>query len=63
MIPTEYDPNLALAIVWGADLAEVKTRGCEFLDGLTLSGADESGAPLKSNVRFLREKTATILQF
>jgi len=62
-IPTEYDPNLALAIVWGADLAEVKARGCEFLDGLTLSGADASGEPLKSNVRFLREKTATILQF
>ena len=28
-----------------------------------LSGADGSGAALKSNVRFLREKTATILQF
>jgi acetyl/propionyl-CoA carboxylase alpha subunit len=62
-IPTEYDPNLALAIIWGADLAEARSRGREFLDGLVLSGADGSGAPLRSNVRFLREKTATILQF
>ena len=62
-IPTEYDPNLALAIVWGADLSEARKRGCEFLDGLTLSGADGAGQELKSNVRFLREKTATILQF
>jgi acetyl/propionyl-CoA carboxylase alpha subunit len=62
-IPTDYDPNLALAIVWGADLAEAKARGREFLDGLDLSGVDGSGTALRSNVRFLREKTATILQF
>ncbi|WP_043643006.1 biotin carboxylase N-terminal domain-containing protein [Solidesulfovibrio carbinoliphilus] len=62
-IPTEYDPNLALAIVWGADLAEAKKRGVAYLDELTLSGADGAGLELKSNVRFLRDKTATILQF
>jgi acetyl/propionyl-CoA carboxylase alpha subunit len=62
-IPTEYDPNLALAIIWGKDLAEAKKRGVWYLDELTLSGADGASEELKSNVRFLREKTSTILQF
>lgn len=62
-IPTEYDPNLALAIVWGRDLAEAKARGVEFLDELILEGRDQAGAPMKSNIAFLREKTAGILVF
>ena len=62
-IPTEVDPNLALGIVWGKDLAEARTRGVEFLDELTLDGANASGEPLQSNVAFLREKTAQILLF
>ncbi|QLA19257.1 biotin carboxylase N-terminal domain-containing protein [Desulfolutivibrio sulfoxidireducens] len=63
MIPTEFDPNLALAIVWGSDLAEAKARGLSFLDDMVLEGADPAGAPLRSNVAFLREKTATLLHF
>ncbi|HCR14438.1 MAG TPA: acetyl-CoA carboxylase biotin carboxylase subunit, partial [Desulfovibrio sp.] len=51
------------AIIWGKDLAEAKKRGVGYLDELTLSGADGAGQELKSNVRFLRDKTATILQF
>ncbi len=62
-IPTEFDPNLALGIIWGKNLAEAKSRGVEFLDGLTLQGADASGNPLESNIAFLREKTANILVF
>jgi acetyl/propionyl-CoA carboxylase alpha subunit len=63
MIPTEYDPNLALAIVWGRDLAEAKARGVSFLDDMILSGEDQAGAPLRSNVSFLRDKTAALLHF
>ena len=62
-IPTEFDPNLALGIVWGKDLAEARERGVQFLDALTLQGANQSGEELKSNVAFLREKTARILFF
>lgn len=29
-IPTEFDPNLALAIIWGKDLAEAEQRGLPF---------------------------------
>ena len=62
-IPTEYDPNLALAIVWGKDLEEAKARGAAFLDAFRIEGADAKGVKLKSNIAFLREKTATLLEF
>ncbi len=62
-IPTEYDPNLALAIVWGKDLAEAKERGYAFLDAFVLKGRDRQGSELKSNLAFLREKTKNILEF
>ncbi|WP_035069698.1 biotin carboxylase N-terminal domain-containing protein [Nitratidesulfovibrio termitidis] len=62
-IPTEFDPNLALAIIWGKDLAEARERGVEFLDTLVLEGANNAGEPLRSNVRFLRDNTGRILKF
>lgn len=62
-IPTEYDPNLALAIIWGKDLEEAKERGLQFLKDLQLNGADSSGAAMKSNVPFLIEKTENLLEF
>jgi acetyl/propionyl-CoA carboxylase alpha subunit len=62
-IPTEYDPNLALAIIWGRDLEEAKARGLGFLDSFTLAGADAQGMELKSNIAFLREKTKDLLEF
>ena len=62
-IPTEFDPNLALGIVWGKDLAEVRERGVTFLDELTLQGRNNAGEALKSNVNFLRANTERILRF
>ncbi len=62
-IPTDFDPNLALAIIWGKDLDEVKARGLEFLNNLVLEGKNLQNEPLKSNVEFLKEKTPSILEF
>lgn len=62
-IPTEFDPNLALAIIWGRDLAEVSAHGLAFLDTLRLEGHDGKGEPLKSNVEFLKKKTERMLRF
>ena len=62
-IPTEYDPNLALAIIWGKDLEEAKTRGVEFLNGLKLDGEDASGTRMKTNIPFLINKTKNLLEF
>lgn len=62
-IPTEYDPNLALAIIWGEDLEHAKKRGVEFLKNLTLEGVDASGQPMKTNIPFLLRKTENLLEF
>ncbi len=62
-IPMDFDPNLALAIVWGQDLAQARERGREFLSGLTLAGTDTRGEPLRTNVEFLLARTQTILHF
>lgn len=62
-IPTEFDPNLALAIIWGKDIEQARERGLSFLDTLRLEGRDSAGEPLKSNVGFLRANTGRILQF
>lgn len=63
-IPMEYDPNLALAIVWGKDLEEAKARGRIFLDELILEGESvgQTGE-FHTNIRFLKEKTGKILEF
>jgi acetyl/propionyl-CoA carboxylase alpha subunit len=62
-IPTEFDPNLALAIVWGRNLTEVRNRGREFLDSLLLLGQSRSGVEFRSNIEFLRRNTLQILLF
>jgi acetyl/propionyl-CoA carboxylase alpha subunit len=62
-IPTEFDPNLALGIIVGKDLAEVSANGLDFLDKLVLEGRNGKGEPLKSNVEFLKKKTERILRF
>ncbi len=62
-IPTEFDPNLALGIVWGKDLAEARKHGLDFLDALVLNGRTSSGAGIRSNLEFLRKKTAQVLLF
>ncbi len=62
-IPTEFDPNLALAIVWGENLEQARERGIRFLDELILEGRNASGDDLKSNIAFLRAGTQRILCF
>ena len=62
-IPLEFDPNLALGIVWGRDLAEAKARGDAFLASVELTGRDAKGRPLTGNLAWLREKNRNILEF
>ncbi|MGE4551945.1 MAG: biotin carboxylase N-terminal domain-containing protein [Desulfovibrionaceae bacterium] len=62
-IPVEFDPNLALGIDRGRDLAEAKARGDAFLASEELSGRDAAGRPLVSNVAWLREKNRNLLEF
>ncbi|MDD4951836.1 MAG: biotin carboxylase N-terminal domain-containing protein [Desulfovibrionaceae bacterium] len=62
-IPMDFDPNLALAIVWGENLAQAKERGKSFLNELVLEGAAAGGGEMRSNIGFLLEKNQNILEF
>jgi acetyl/propionyl-CoA carboxylase alpha subunit len=62
-IPTEFDPNLALAIVWGENLEQAKARGLEFLDTITLAGRNAAGDALRSNINYLKANTERLLRF
>ncbi len=62
-IPTEFDPNLALAIIWGENLEQGKARGLEFLNSLRLEGQNTIGDALRSNINFLKANTERLLCF
>ncbi|MDP3428310.1 MAG: acetyl-CoA carboxylase biotin carboxylase subunit, partial [Humidesulfovibrio sp.] len=62
-IPMDFDPNLALGIVWGDSLEEACRRGADFLSGLVLQGTDTRDEPLRTNVAFLLGRTQTLLHF
>ncbi len=62
-IPTEFDPNLALGIVWGKDTREAIERGKIFLNKVIIQGNTPQGKPLQTNIPFLKEKLGEILKF
>lgn len=62
-IPSDYDPNLALAIVWGDSMEEAKKRGVEFLDAVVIEGANASGQPIMTNLPYLKNNIDRLLTF
>ncbi|AEH45842.1 Pyruvate carboxylase [Thermodesulfatator indicus DSM 15286] len=62
-IPTEFDPNLALGIIWGKDTPQAMERGFDFLNSLIIEGETAQGEPLATNVPYLKEKLPQILKF
>ena len=62
-IPTEYDPNLALAIVWGNSTEEAIERARLFIDNTEIDGIDQHGVNIITNLSYLREKLDECLKF
>ncbi len=62
-IPTEYDPNLALAIIWGKNTPEAKDRAKEFLMKATIQGQDAQGEGIITNLDYLYERMEDVLRF
>ncbi len=62
-IPTEYDPNLALAIVWAPDTFEAVARARTFLKEVVIEGQTPGGQKLLTNVPFLESQLEQILRF
>jgi len=62
-IPSEYDPNLALALVWGDDMDQAKERAREFIGTTIIEGNGSSGGPIITNLDYLRENLDHLLTF
>ena len=62
-IPSEYDPNLALALVWGDDMDQAKERARQFIKASTIEGKDSSGGSIVTNLDYLNENLGRLLTF
>ncbi len=62
-IPTQFDPNLALAIVYGENFDQAKKRGLEFLNDVVIEGNTLKGEPLETNLAFLKAQTYNLYKF
>jgi acetyl/propionyl-CoA carboxylase alpha subunit len=62
-IPTQFDPNLALAIIYAEDFTQLIDRCETFLSEVVIEGETSQGAPLPNNIAYLREKLRFIYQF
>ena len=63
VIPSDYDPNLALALVWGDTMAEAKERGQQFLKDVVIEGENASGEPILTNLDYLVDNFDRLLTF
>jgi len=62
-IPSDFDPNLALALVWGKDVDEAKARAAQFIDETVINGADSAGKPIITNLAYLKNNLDRLLAF
>ncbi|VAW33919.1 Biotin carboxylase of acetyl-CoA carboxylase [hydrothermal vent metagenome] len=63
MIPSDYDPNLALILVWGATMAEAKERARAFLAAMVVEGENSNGGAIMTNISYLRDNLSRLLTF
>ena len=63
VIPSDYDPNLALALVWGDSMEEAKKRGQQFLKEVVIEGSNASGDPILTNIPYLENNVDRLLTF
>jgi len=62
-IPSEYDPNLALVIIWGKTTQEAIDRAKNFIDGTVIEGRGQKEGVITTNLSYLRERLDACLRF
>jgi acetyl/propionyl-CoA carboxylase alpha subunit len=62
-IPTEYDPNFALAIVWGQDTEQAKERARQFQNRTIIEGKGVKNESIITNLEYLYDRIDDVLQF
>lgn len=62
-IPSDFDPNLALALVWGDSMDDAKMKAARFIDETVIRGTDASGKPIITNLEYLKNNLDRLLAF
>lgn len=62
-IPSDFDPNLALALVWGETMDDAKARASKFISETDIRGNDSSGNPIITNLDYLKTNLGRLLTF
>lgn len=62
-IPSDFDPNLALALVWGDSMDEAKARAASFIDEVVIRGKDSGDNPIVTNLAYLKNNLDRLLAF
>ncbi len=62
-IPSDFDPNLALALVWGEDMDDTKAKAAQFIDETIIRGQDSNNNPIITNLEYLKNNLDRLLAF
>jgi len=62
-IPSDFDPNLALALVWGDSVDDAKSKAVQFLNETVIAGTDASNNPIITNLDYLKNNLDRLLAF
>lgn len=62
-IPSDFDPNLALALVWGDSVEEAKKRAEKLLKETSIKGKNSGGGKIITNLPYLKENLSRLLTF
>ncbi len=62
-IPSDFDPNLALALVWGDSMDDAKARAAQFIDEVAIRGKDAGDNPIITNLAYLKSNLDRLLAF
>lgn len=62
-IPSDFDPNLALALVWGENMDDAKAKAAQFIDETVICGMDSNNNPIITNLDYLRNNLDRLLAF
>lgn len=62
-IPSDFDPNLALALVWGESMDDAKAKAARFIDETVIHGKDSNDNPIITNLDYLKNNLDRLLAF
>ena len=62
-IPSDFDPNLALVLVWGEDMDDTKAKAAQFIDETIIRGQDSNNNPIITNLEYLKNNLDRLLAF